>query len=228
MDYGKAFTFAFEDEDWIKKIAIGSVLILVGMFTGILLIPVIGWTVEITRRVINGDPNELPDWSEFGQYFSDGFKLMVIAFVWALPMLLIIGCAAGGAAMMVDQLGEETAGIIAAVGGCLGLPFAFLFLLLPASQGILADTGSLGQAMNPINAFKVFRGNIGGYLIALVIYTVLGAVLPNIGVIACIVGMFVAFLYQYMVGGHLFGQAYREATGGASAMHMDSTMQAPI
>ncbi len=232
MDYGKAFTFAFEDEEWIKKIGIGAVLVLGGFITGFLLIPVLGWTIEITRRVIKGDPNELPDWSEFGQYFADGFKFMVITFVWALPMMLIIGCSAGGAALMAEQLGEDTAGLILAGGVCLSLPFALLFLLIPAARGILADTGSLGQAINPLNAFKVFRGNIGGYLIGMVILMVVGSVLPNIGLLLCGVGILVTTLYQYLVGGHLFGQAYREATNASGGtgmdMDMDVTMQAPI
>ncbi len=50
MDFGKAFTYAFEDQDWLKKLGIGGLLLLIPIF-GIL--AVMGWTVEITRRVIH-------------------------------------------------------------------------------------------------------------------------------------------------------------------------------
>ncbi len=226
MDYGKAFTFAFEDADWIKKLGIGAVLVFAGVISGgILMIPVYGWGIDITRRVINGDPVELPDWSEFGRYFGDGFKLMVISFVWALPALLIMLCAGGAAAMMAEQLGEETVGLIIGGASCLALPFYLIFLLLPAARGILADTGSLGQAINPVNAFKVFRGNIGGYLISILVIMIASMLLAIVGTIACGIGIFVTTLIQYMASGHLAGQAYR---GAVTPTAFDPAMQAPV
>ena len=32
MDVGKAFTFVFEDKDWIKKVLIAAGILLVGFF----------------------------------------------------------------------------------------------------------------------------------------------------------------------------------------------------
>ena len=78
MDFGKAFSFVFEDEDWIKKIGIGALLSL----TVIGLIPVLGWALEITKRVINKDAEVLPDWSDFGGYITRGFLTFVIVFVY--------------------------------------------------------------------------------------------------------------------------------------------------
>ena len=58
MDFGAAFSFMFDDEDWPKKLALASVLSLtvVGIF------PVLGWGLEVVRRVAKGDPEPLPDW----------------------------------------------------------------------------------------------------------------------------------------------------------------------
>mgnify|MGYP000452871902 CR=1 FL=1 len=47
MDIGSSFSYMFKDEDWIKKILIGAVLVL----TGIGGIAVSGWMLEIIRRV---------------------------------------------------------------------------------------------------------------------------------------------------------------------------------
>ena len=78
MDFGKAFSYVFDDEDWIKKIGIGALLSLipiVGWFV------ILGWGVEITKRVINKNPEILPDWSDFGGYLTRGFLAFVVLFV---------------------------------------------------------------------------------------------------------------------------------------------------
>ena len=42
MDVGKSFTYMFEDKDWLKKIAIGGgILLLGGLILGVLVIPAI-------------------------------------------------------------------------------------------------------------------------------------------------------------------------------------------
>jgi len=40
MDFGKAFSFVFEDEDWIKKIGVGGLISLIPVI-GVFL--VLGW-----------------------------------------------------------------------------------------------------------------------------------------------------------------------------------------
>jgi uncharacterized membrane protein len=90
MDFGKAFTFVFEDEDWLKKIALGGLLSLIPVI-GIFL--VIGYGFEVTKRVIKGDAEVLPDWSDFGGYLTKGFLVFLIVFVYMLPVFLIQGTA---------------------------------------------------------------------------------------------------------------------------------------
>ena len=80
MDIGKAFTFVFEDEDWIVKVLIGAVLAL----TGIGFIPIIGYGMEVARRVVRGDPQPLPAWDDWGTKIVEGLLSSVITFVWSL------------------------------------------------------------------------------------------------------------------------------------------------
>src|SRR3989304_589343 len=91
MDIGAAFSFVTQDKDWIKKILIGAVLVL----TGIGMVPVLGWALEITRRVIRGDTDLLPEWTEFGKFIVDGLKLILGALVWSLPFAVLAGCLVG-------------------------------------------------------------------------------------------------------------------------------------
>jgi hypothetical protein len=217
MDYGAAFSYVFQDEDWIKKILIASVLALVGvLFAGLGFIPLIGWSVEISRRLIRGDTEVLPDWSDWGQLIMDGLKFAVGMFVWALPLIIVGACLAGISALAAGAMDDsETAATLALVlNACLAvlaIPYGILLgVMAPALLGRLAVADSFGQALRPGEALKLVRANLGGYLITVVAMVALSFVVP-FGAIACVVGLFPLYAYFYAVLGHLSGQAYRQA-----------------
>ena len=70
MDIGRAFGYVFDDDRWITKILIAAAILLAGIaFFWLLLIPAFlaafllnGYGLEITRRVIRGDAQVLPEW----------------------------------------------------------------------------------------------------------------------------------------------------------------------
>ena len=210
MDFGTAFSYAFQDEEWLKKLAIGAVLAL----TGIGMIPVLGWMMEIIRRAKDGDYS-LPDWADFGTFFVDGLKVIAIGLIWAIPAAVIGGCIAGGASLGADSSSEWTAilgWILVAVSSCLALPYYLAIVLLsPAMISILAVGGSFGEALNPANSFKIFRNNIGGYLITLIVQMFGFPILSGLGSIACVVGAFATMAYGFTIIGNLYGQAYATA-----------------
>lgn len=213
MDIGVALSFVTQDKDWIKKILIGAVLVL----TVIGMIPVLGWALEITRRVIRGDTELLPEWTDFGKFIMDGLKLIVGAVVWSLPYTILAGCLVGIPAALSGSQSESSAATISLVSSvCLGLialPYFILYgLLLPGMAGVLADKGSLGAALNPMNAWKLVRANVGGYVIAFLVGDIVGSVALVLGLIVCIVGVLPALAYATAVLGHLYGQAHRKAT----------------
>ncbi|MBI4769453.1 MAG: DUF4013 domain-containing protein [Chloroflexi bacterium] len=214
MDIGASFSFITSDRDWIKKIAIGALL----AFTGIGIIAVTGWSVEIMRRLARNDPELLPDWNNFGQYALDGLKLGVIGFVWVLPLILIGACAGIAAAFMGGDLSSDAGGILSLlVLSCVGLLAVvyslLLSFLLPAAAGLLADGGDFGQALNPANAFRLLRANPGGFVVAALLGGVAIGVLASVGAVFCGVGSFPAIAFGYAVQGHLWGQAYARAKG---------------
>ena len=207
MDFGTAFSYAFQDEEWIKKILIGAVLVL----TGIGMIPVLGWMMEIIRRSKDGDYS-LPEWADFGTLFMDGLKAMAIGLIWAIPGAVIGACIAGGSILSSDSSTDVLGWVLVAVSSCIALPYSLGMLLLAAPMlGILADTGEFGEALNPVNSFKLFRNNIGGYLITLVVQMFGFPILSSIGSIACVVGAFATMAYGYSILGNLYGQAYAAA-----------------
>jgi uncharacterized membrane protein len=79
MDFGLAFSYPFQDQDWLKKLGIAGLLMIIPVFGWLV---VAGWAIEITRRVIRHDmPLLLPDWNDFGKYIVDGLYLCLIQYL---------------------------------------------------------------------------------------------------------------------------------------------------
>lgn len=223
MDYGAAFSFLGKDTDWLKKMAIASGVALVGFVTlGLAMIPLGGWAVAISRRVIRGEQPELAEWSDFGKLIVDGLKIVVVVLVWMIPLLILVGCNVGFTAIMGGQGSSNSGGLaISIVSACLGLiEFVYVLIvsvLVTASMGEIADHGQLGQALNPANAFALIRANPGGYLLAWLLGGIASSILSTIGSLICVIGVFPAVAYAAAITGHLYGQAYKVAqTQGAA------------
>jgi len=58
MDFGRAFTYPFDDPDWLRKLAIIALISLIPIFGWFVLM---GYIVEITRRVIYHEEVLLPE-----------------------------------------------------------------------------------------------------------------------------------------------------------------------
>ena len=128
MEIGKAFTFVTSEEDWIKKIAIGGVLILINFIPIIPMMLMFGYQIKVAQNVIRGDEHPLPEWEEWGQLFMDGAIVWVAIFLYALPAILMTICASLVIVFGAGSNGNE--GSTAALGGGVILGcLAILFIL---------------------------------------------------------------------------------------------------
>ncbi len=215
MDFGKAFSFVFEDEDWVKKIAVGGLISLIPVI-GIFL--VLGWGVEITKRVINGDAEVLPDWSDFGGYLSRGFMVFVIAFIIFLPVILIQSCGSG-LPFLTDSYDQEALTtalwVLTACFTCITILYSIVaYMILPAAVARYAATGDFGAAFKLGEIFKVVRNNLGTYAMVL-LGGIVASLVASLGTIACVIGVLFTTVYSFAINGHLWGQAYN--VSGSSA-----------
>ena len=210
MDFGKAFSYVFEDQDWIKKVGISALIMLIPIVGQIV---VGGWALEITRRVIRRDPEPLPDWSEFGDFAIKGLKVMVIGIAYALPLILLSICGQVPY-FFVDSMGSDAETFVMFLSICIGcfsmIYGIFLGFVLPAALGNFAATEELSAAFRFGEVFGLLRAAPMAYLMVLVGAFVAGLV-AMLGMVACFIGLFVTIPYSYAVNAHLQGQAYNEA-----------------
>jgi hypothetical protein len=137
--------------------------------------------------------------------------------VWAIPLMLVIGCFSTLAAVAANQdQGATLSSIAGILNACVSFPYGIIVgILLPASIGEIADHGQLGQALNPANAFKLVRANLGGYIIVWLLAGIASSILSTVGILICVIGVFPAIAYASALTGHLYGQAYKVAQSAA-------------
>ena len=211
MNYGYAFTYQFKDDEWIKKIAIAALFVLIPFIGPIFLA---GWGLEITRRVIVEDPEPLPPWNDFGNYFVKGFQLIIVGFVYSLPIILVQACTQGLFIAGAESFGNDDTfavlgGFVQVCFGCLTFLYSiFLGLFLPAAIGHFAAEGSLGAAFRFGEIFRIFKAGPAAYLIVLLASFVM-PILALVGLAFCLIGALFTFPYAMTSIQYLYGEAYR-------------------
>lgn len=221
MDINRAFTYFKEDEEWINKFLIGSVLMVIPFGS----IPVMGWLIAIIRNKIEDENAKLPDWNDIGTYAVDGIKVLALGLVWSIPLFAIMflqfSVIFGGfgiAAILGPELSEEAAFNLIMGSNLLSYcfyPFMFIIgiamtLLYFPAYGLLAESNSLAEAIDPRNAFKALKVNLGEYIV--IIAVIYGLSMFSIfGFFLCIVGIFPIYIYIYTVMGDLIAQAYKKS-----------------
>jgi hypothetical protein len=237
MEYGKAFTFPQDDPNWIKKVAIAGVVAL------LIAVPVLGiaaafllwgYAVEITRRVIAGETPVLPEWTDFGDLLKKGAYYFVIGFVYALPLILLLACIGlpyGGIAFAGDDPDLQNtlataASVVSACFGCLAALYGLLVaVVMPAAVGRLAATGQVGAALRFGDVLALVRAKPGVFVFVMIVSALAVSILSSVGSIACGIGAAWGAAYGSIAAAHLYGQAYRVASGSSTdSAAMPATM----
>lgn len=207
MDIGKAFSFVFDDEQWVSSILICGLLILVPILGALLLV---GYMLETARNVMMGSPRPLPKWSNFGEKLSMGFAGLVISLVYALPLVIIAVLFACVAAGLGGAAGSEDAA--GAVVGSLALCLVPLMMLLGlliqplilAAFARYLQTSSLSSAFQFGEVIGMVRADLSGWVVLFLLY-LLCSIVGSLGSIV-IIGFIFTLPYSQAVFGHLLGQ----------------------
>jgi hypothetical protein len=221
IDFGRCFTFVTEDPDWLTKILVGGLFMLLSaVLVGIPF--VLGYWARTLKNVAAGKPRPLPQWDDLGGIFSEGLRLVGVYLVYAIGLALVLGLVCGvvivpfialGASGAVD---EGTEGLFAALGGLgtlvlwavimLGSLAAMVYLPAAMTRSALRDSFSEGFAFREIARF--IQANLGNYALTIVVYLVASFV-SQFGAILCCVGVFPAAFWAYEILAYALGETVR-------------------
>jgi hypothetical protein len=216
FDFGKPFTYVFEDPAWLQKILIGGLFYLAG-------IVIVGWfflfgyVARTARNVINGVAHPLPEWENLGDYFAEGLRLFGVALVYILPFFLLAVSVMIPAGLLGATDNEPMQMIGSGLAGCLPcllVPLSLLVMFfMPASLLFAAVEQRFGAAFEFGRIWPFIKGNIGNYLLAVVIYLV-ARFLVGFGVLLLCIGVIFTGFWSFLITAHAFAQVYRLAPRG--------------
>jgi hypothetical protein len=193
-DIARTILYVLDDRDWIKKVVVGAAFTFLSFF--LVGIPfVLGYLLEVQRRIVRGVQPVLPEWDDLQAKFMDGLKLFVIAIVF-LACFGIFAAIFGG----IPFLGWLLAGVLA-----LALSMAFLNVMVR-----FALTGDPREAVNVPKIYDAVKANFVDYLLASFLWLVYTAV-AQLGVLACGVGVFFTLFWAWLAVSYLASKVYISA-----------------
>lgn len=214
MDIGKSFTYMFDDDEWVQKLAIGGLLTLVSIipivniFTGLVLV---GYGLRVLNNVAKGAERPLPAWDDWGGDWIKGLMVVLGAIVYSIPIWIVSGVGAILQAVATSGEATDVANVCVAALSCLsGLWGLLIGIVLPAGIIKYGQTDEFGSFFRFGELFRFIGDNLANYVVALLLSLVAGLV-AGLGVIVCVIGLFFTQFWSTLVTSHLFGQVAAES-----------------
>lgn len=209
MDYGSMVGESFE---YAKDAVVGKwnkwlMLIIATILLGL---PLLGYSMKVLRG-----EKPAPEVTDWGTLFIDGIKYLIVALIYAIP-LIIIWVLVMGAAWLSMMSGNYMTMVAAAGTAIVGLLIMLILGIIIAVFEVIgvvrfARTGSIGEAFN-FGAILATIGKIGWvpYIIALVMLIVVAVIfgiivaiiqiIPILGFIIyfCLIAPWILFISRYV------------------------------
>ncbi len=210
MDFGRAFGYIFEDQEWTPKVLL---LAIVSMIP-ILNLAITGWTIDLIDGMLDGYDLPLPGWDNLGEKFAAGLNTAIAGVIYNLP-LIILACVMGVlGGLFADVQGMEPLMALSTCGMTLVI-FAYAIV----ANGVLFIGVIRYSRVRRLDAFLQFGQNAAiarentGTLLALAAWLILaGIVISMFAWIPCI-GWLAAIVIGIPVASHLQGQAAAQIVG---------------
>jgi len=210
MDFSYALTFIFEDRQWLSKIVLLLIVLLLSFIPifGLLAFAVaLGFLVQLAANVRNGLPRPLPKWDDYGVKLNAGGPLLLAMLFYNLPLVLLSLCATWVVSGIGSGFLGDTAGLIVL---CCVLPFALVYTaltwpLLAIGLSEYIETGDTRRLFRPLHQYDVLQAN-GGLVGRWALY----AFLVNTALLVALwipcLGWVAMMAFGLPVHGHLLGQ----------------------
>ncbi|MEI8307424.1 MAG: DUF4013 domain-containing protein [Chloroflexales bacterium] len=215
MDMRRAFSYVFDDDEWLTVILLGGLILFVPILGQIVLI---GFLCETARNVATGNSRPLPKWNHLGETFRLGLSGLLIQLVYALPIILlacVFGCLLIIGTATLRQSSTVVGSVIMLTFLCI-LPLLSLVSLVvqPLTLGAMVrylQTGSLGAALRVGAVADLLRSDMGGWLL-LWLLQILCVMIGSLGSVFFGIGAAFTSIYATAVFGHLLGQMMARPT----------------
>jgi len=218
IDIEPSVTYLMEDDDWLRTVAIGGALSVLGF----LIVPVFivyGYVVETIRHGLADDPDP-PEFEDWGELLVYGLKAGVIGFVYMLVPIAVAAVTVGSA-FLAFATGTD-ASVSAGLAGLLGgLALSAILSLVFGYFGVVgivnfANEGRVGAGfdVSRITSVALEADYAVAFLLSVGVFIVAGAigsVLSTIPLLGWIISAFLLF-YAQVVAGHMWGRGFAAAT----------------
>ncbi len=209
MDLARAFTYIFDDEQWVGKIAMLAIVSLIP----ILSFATFGWLVALIRNMLDGYPYPLPDWDDFGQKFIDGLLIFLVTLIYSIPLFPLILLGPLADTFVNTQGGEFVVFTLVCFISLFVLAYALLIsALLFIGMIRYAQVRDFNVYLQIGQNLRIAMNNIGTLAVLALMEVIAGVIFALFGWIPCI-GWIVALALGVPVYGHLQGQAARQIMG---------------
>lgn len=210
MKFWRAFTYPFDDKDWLEKLAIMAMLTL---FSAIPLVGLVGlvilfgYVIEIVGNVREGRQVILPKWIDFNRKVTAGVYLFIAWFVYHIPVMILGGCSFAFAA---GAGGSFIVSGISLLVLCCALPLLILYEfftwpMLAIGLTRYTETGQGNVYFRFGELFETLQEN-GSLTMQWIVYTIaLSLVISVLWIIPCI-GWAAALGLSFPAQGYLIGQ----------------------
>ena len=209
VDLARGFRFVPEDPDWVKKVLIGGVFMLLsGVLIGAVFVA--GYGVRLLRNTARGEPRPLPEWDDLGGIFGEGLRAMALYLAYALPVMIVpISCmvvvamASAGLSGTGSRGASEAFGALAAMAvmgvyAFMAIVMLALSLYLPAALARFTMLGRLSAGFEVRENFAFIRRNLSNYAMTLLLY-LLASFAAQLGIVLCCVGFFPASFWAFCI-----------------------------
>lgn len=218
LDFGRCFSFFFQDPDWIKKLLLGSLFSILSFFIigGFF---IAGYMVRLIRRSARGEAYPLPDWDDLGGILRDGVAAVGVYLAYILPPMFVFVLIIVSVSLSVGGGGEDSA-LLAVIASLFSVVFGLVLLaitlFLPSALIRLALDEQFAAAFDFRGNFDFIQRNAANYFLAVLVF-ILANFISQFGILLFCIGILPASFWATCVGAYAFGEvALRDRKGQIS------------
>ncbi len=205
MDINRAITYPFDDKDWLKKILIGGILLIIPIVNFI----AVGYFIRVLKNLLNGTETPLPEWDDFGGDFMRGLWPSIAGIVYAIPGAIVWSISV---AMFASKSGfVNFLGIIFVL---IAIVYYIAYALAyPAMLVSFAKKEEFAGFFAFAEIWDYVKSNLKDYIVAILLVIVAFAVASAVGGIALGIGVIFTEPLAMLIAMHLLAQVDRAKQG---------------